>query len=386
MSIRISKEQARRFLIHYHYLDQDTLTGTSGILKYMDRVRCIQYDPLNVVGQNQDLILQSRISDYRPHLLRELLYSDYQLIDQWDKNMSICLSEDWPYFSRFRGKYIEWCNQHRDITDAIVKRITTQGTCCSSDFEFEEKVDWHYGETRMARAALEGMYYAGELVIHHKIHTRKYYDLAERHIPQDILHAQEPNIAEKDFFDWFVLRRLDCIGMLWNRPSDAWLGVQPFIGSGFKSKERNEAFGRLLTDHRIAEVEIEDMLYPLYIRTENLPMLEAITKFDAQNTPFLRILAPLDNMLWDRNLIKELFDFEYRWEVYKPAADRQYGYYVLPVLYGDQLVARFEPEKHHQNGKSVIKNWWWEKELQLNSSLEHEVREGMKRFTEYLNI
>ncbi|GGH14897.1 hypothetical protein GCM10008013_08800 [Paenibacillus segetis] len=236
----------------------------------------------------------------------------------------------------------------------------------------------------MARAALEGMYYAGELVIHHKVRTRKYYDLAERHITTSVLHSPEPNATEQDFFDWFVLRRIDSIGLLWNRPSDAWLGIQPSIGSGFKSKERNEAFSRLLTNHKIVEVTIENMTFPLYIRSENLPMLEGITKQDALSKPHVRILAPLDNLLWDRNLIKELFNFEYRWEVYKPAVDRQYGYYVLPVLYGDQLIARFEPEKHHQNGKSVIKNWWWEKDLHIESSLELAVQEGMQRFGKYL--
>ena len=72
------------------------------------------------------------------------------------------------------------------------------------------------------------------------------------------------------------------------------------------------------------------------------------------------VLAPLDNLLWDRRLVKELFDFDYRWEVYKPAGDREFGYYVLPVLYGDRLIARFEPGRDKKGGMLIIKNWWWE--------------------------
>jgi uncharacterized protein YcaQ len=71
----------------------------------------------------------------------------------------------------------------------------------------------------------------------------------------------------------------------------------------------------------------------------------------------------LDNLLWDRKFIKALFGFDYRWEVYKPVAERQYGYYVLPILYGDRFVARFEPGFDKKSRKLTIKNWWWEPEV-----------------------
>lgn len=382
--MRITKEQARRFLIRYHHLDDGKLLGKKGILEYMQHVRCIQYDPLNVVGFNQDLVLQSRIQDYRPQLLRELLYSDFQLVDLWDKNMSICITDDWPYFSRFRRGYLEWCDQHPEVTHTIQEKIRNDGVVSSASFNMEEKVSWHYGDTRLARAALEGMYYSGELVIHHKVHTRKYYDLAERHIPQEIFHTQDPNVTDDQFLDWFVLRRITCVGLLWNRPSDAWLGITSSIGNGLRSKERNEAFTRLLADHRIMELRIEGMQHPVYMVTKSLELLEEILgEHDKPHTA--RILAPLYNMLWDRKLIKELFDFDYRWEVYKPAAERQYGYYVLPVLYGDMLVARFEPTKTDSLSDSFIKNWWWESHIDPTPDMLAAIEQTLNQFSWYLN-
>jgi uncharacterized protein YcaQ len=94
----------------------------------------------------------------------------------------------------------------------------------------------------------------------------------------------------------------------------------------------------------------------------------------------------LDNLLWDRQLIKELFGFEYKWEVYKPVTERNYGYYVLPVLYGDRFVARFEPGRDKKNNALVIKNWWWEPEVERNAGMNEDLRDCFQRFKSYLSV
>jgi uncharacterized protein YcaQ len=108
---------------------------------------------------------------------------------------------------------------------------------------------------------------------------------------------------------------------------------------------------------------------------------------DSDNVrPRAAIIAPLDNLLWDRKLVKELFDFEYRWEVYKPVAERQYGYYVLPVLYGDRFVARFEPGKDKQRQALIIKNWWWETDVEITAELRSELHNCFRKFLGYLGL
>jgi uncharacterized protein YcaQ len=96
------------------------------------------------------------------------------------------------------------------------------------------------------------------------------------------------------------------------------------------------------------------------------------------------IIAPLDNLLWDRELIGQLFNFKYRWEVYKPVAEREYGYYVLPVLYGDRFVTRFEPERDKKTGAFVIKNWWWEEEIEKTDEMFNALHDCFQRFSGYL--
>lgn len=107
-------------------------------------------------------------------------------------------------------------------------------------------------------------------------------------------------------------------------------------------------------------------------------------KLNSETQSKAKILAPLDNMLWDRNLISELFGFEYRWEVYKPVSERKYGYYVLPVLYGNRFIARFEPERARKNQEFYIKNWWWEAGVEIDDQLKEEVILCLERFADYL--
>jgi len=374
--IQITKQQARMFLLRYQGLyDEFEFAGMEGILSYVRRVGCIQFDPLNVVGTNPELDLQSRIKDFNRNMLWELLYKERKLVDYWDKNMSIFPLEDWHYFQRQRDRHQAWCNDHKEVVERVYTDIQNKGYLCSGDLDDNEKVNWSWGPTRLSRATLEGMYHAGLLIIHHKVNTRKYYDLAVKHIPEELYFASDPFETNEEYYDWYVLRRIGSVGFLWNRPSDAWLGI-----IGMKSAERNGAFARLLKADKIIEVKIEGLQHPVYIRRTDLDTFNKAIALDSSNER-ASILAPLDNLLWDRRLIKELFDFDYRWEVYKPVEERQYGYYVLPVLYGDKLVARFEPSKHRGNEPLTIKNWWWEDVATITTPMKESILKSLARFS-----
>ncbi|WP_268895031.1 MULTISPECIES: DNA glycosylase AlkZ-like family protein [Paenibacillus] len=133
---------------------------------------------------------------------------------------------------------------------------------------------------------------------------------------------------ELEHHKWRVLRRIGSVGLLWNRASDAWLNIW-----GLKAAQRNEVFRQLLHEARIVAVAVEQMKDTLYCRAEDLPLIEAVLQ---NPEPKFRceLIAPLDNLIWDRKLINELFGFDYTWEIYTPAIKRKFGYYVLPLLYG----------------------------------------------------
>ena len=99
----------------------------------------------------------------------------------------------------------------------------------------------------------------------------------------------------------------------------------------------------------------------------------------------VRFLAPLDNLLWDRKLVKDIFGFDYKWEVYTPESKRKYGYYVLPILYGGDFIGRFEPEFYKKEKGLVVKNFWWEYGIQLNNDIKNQIKESIYDFCKYLD-
>lgn len=228
--ISFSKRQAKRFILSYQGLwPSAKVEGKEGVLEYIRRVGCVQFDPLNIVGHNQELVLQSRVKGFRSHMLRELLYDDRRLIDGWDKNMSIYPVEDWPYFERRRRSCLKYySNRSKEVTKVVPlvrKTIEERGPVSSKDLDFDQTVEWSWSPTRLARAALESMYFWGELIVHHKVHTRKYYDFALRQIPEDLRTNADPHRTDEEYHDWYVLRRISGVGLLWMKAGDAWLGI-----------------------------------------------------------------------------------------------------------------------------------------------------------------
>jgi uncharacterized protein YcaQ len=384
-AITISKQEARRFILSHQGLwPPHQLHGKSGILDHIRRVGCIQFDPLNMAGNNPELVLQARVADFQPLMLQELLYKDRVLLDGWDKMMSIYSVEDWPYFQRRRdsakNRLGEDSRPAISILPQVRKSIEARGPLSSIDLDFDQTVDWSWAPTKIARAALESMYFWGELVIHHKVHTRKVYDFASNHIPQELRSAPDPNETEEQYQDWYIHRRIGSVGLLWGKAGDAWLAMP-----GIKSKERNAAIKRLLKKRMIIEVQVDGINHPFYMRGDDRIHFGNIRGVD-ETFREAAFIAPLDNLLWDRKLVKDLFYFDYRWEVYKPVEKRQYGYYVLPVLYGDRFVARFEPIRDKKNGILRIKNWWWEPDEVLTQSMQNDLDQCFKRFLNFLGV
>lgn len=383
-ALAVAKRQLCRHLLRWHHLtNEDALGGLADIPDYVRKVGCIQYDPLDVVGRNPDLVLQSRCEAYKKDDIRGLLYEERSLVDIWDKNMSIIHRGDWPFFSRHRNRHGAWCLEREDVMRQIEEYLEEHDSACSSDFALEERVDWHYGPQRLAKAALECMCYAGRLVVHHKKGTRRYYGLARKYVPRELYEAPDPNETDEEFYKWSVLRRINGVGALWNRPSDAWLGIE-----GMNAARREEAFASLLAEGAAVELVVEGLKYPLYIARENLPLLEACTPGDEPDEA-TRILAPLDNLLWDRKLVAALFDFDYRWEVYTPAPQRKYGYYVLPLLQGDRFVGRIELAQEKEARTLVVKNIWWEdghKGAREKKKRVRQIESTFVRFAGYLGL
>lgn len=238
-----------------------------------------------------------------------------------------------------------------EVLPHIRDKLRKEGPLSSLELGLEKKIGWPWGPARIARAALESMFWWGELIVHHSTGKRKYYDFSKNHLPEETLQAPDPNKTLEDYHDWHVKRRIKSLGLLWALAGDVWLGIH-----GMKSKERVASINRLLKKGEILEVNVDGLSAPLFICKENEDELTEALDTNVVPTE-AAVIAPLDNLLWNRRLLKELFEFDYVWEVYKPAHLRQYGYYVVPVLLGDRFIARFEPVGNSKSKTLIIKGW-----------------------------
>jgi len=357
MTYQLTLAQARRFLLRLHGLiGEPRFAGRQGVLDYIAQVGCIQFDPIDACGQNAQLVLQSRVKGFQKSMLDDLLYKDRLLVDFFDKQLAIWPAETWPYFARKRAYYGGYGRSSEPVAavcDRVLTHISEHGPSCSKDLGLPEKVHWYWSDTTLGRATLETLYFQGKLVIHHKKGTLKYYDLAERHLPAPLLEADDPHPDDWDYTLWNVLRRVGSVGFQQARRSDAFLGVKGVERGGVK-----KAILQLHDLGRLIRVEIEGIAEPYYAAARDAALLEEVLS-GTEYKPQCAFIAPLDNLIWDRKLLRQIFGFEYTWEIYVPEAKRRYGYYTLPVLYGERFVARIEPVRG-KDGVLEIRGLWLE--------------------------
>ena len=388
--MKITREQARRFILSRQgLLGKYRFTGKDGAYQYVRQTGCIQYDPVDVCGKNAELTLQSRVKGFTKKTLEDLLYRDRLLVDYTDKELSIWPREDWPYFSGYRERSIAQGASFEgipELEEQAVTYIREHGPVSSATLPIEGEIFWHssmhwsghwHKKSQAARSVLEQLYTDGVLLIHHKSGSRKFYDLADRYFSQELLTATNPCPDEAAFLSWRVQRRIGAVGLLWNRRSDAWLGIN------LNNEQRERAFESLRKTGRITPVEVDEIRVPLYMLTEDLPFMKAVMADAIDTKSRLEFLAPLDPMLWDRKLIEALWDFRYTWEIYTPAVKRKYGYYVLPMLYGEKLTGRIEAAADRKTGTLVVKNIWYEDGVRQTKKLADAIDRSVKRLASF---
>jgi uncharacterized protein YcaQ len=269
-----------------------------------------------------------------------------------------------------------------EAAPTILKVVQERGPTCSldlKDLEEDDTVSWSWGRrARLGGAALDILYDVGELGIHHRVANRRVFDLTERLLPADLLEAPDPNETDEDYQNWHILRRVGSYGLAYAGIGFLWQGI-------LDAKARHVTLARLVELGDAVAVALEDVPRRVYfMRTVDLPTLDAVRDQDPPQ-PQAAFIAPLDNLIWNRNLMRLAFDFDYTWEVYTPAAKRKYAHYVLPVLYGDRFVARFEPAFDKKTCQLAIANWWWEEGVRPDDAMHAALSRCLGEFTRYLD-
>lgn len=380
-----SKEEVRHMLCRYHNLDgAEMLCGKIGVEKIMQRIHSIQYDPLNVVARNADLVLQARVTDYKEQDPYNLLYKEHKLIDGFDKEMCIYNTKDFNCFRYVRHehqKYVVSSLQYRnqmgvlDILDDVRDFVAKNGRTGTKDISIGEVRESRWGHKKLSSVALDYLFNCGEFCVVDKRGTQRYFDLTERVIESKNFQCNQDMTIE-EFLEWYIERRIQSVGFIWNKSGGAWQGH--FLS---ENEIRGSTLQILIEKNKIDEIQVEGIKETFYVSKD----IQKYMKNQTANN-YARFIAPLDNTMWDRQMIEKLFGFIYRWEVYTPIAKRKFGYYVLPVLYNGRFIARFEAESVRQAGEFAIKNWWWEPEVEPDNDMIEIIIKEMICFAEFLQV
>ncbi len=380
----ISRETAGRFLVLRHLLAPPRALppAPSSVLAVLDRLGSLQFDPLEVAGRNHDLVLLARIAGYRREWTDALLYEDRLLFEAYNKMLSILPTSELPWYRitwdrGHRRHHAETFPPHAEVVEDLLERIRRDGPLSSTDVETHDAIDWYWRPTNRVRALLEALAEAGILGIARRAGNRRYYDLIERLYPADLL-ATRPD--EHDQLRHKLLSRYRAHGLLGaGGQTELWHGIRSHemppdaTTAPPAAKTRHALRAELVDDGRLVPVEIDGVRGERYILGDELALLDQAEREIGTGgsrrddagpvggaSPGVAFLGPLDPLVWDREFLRHVFAFDYVWEVYVPAAKRRWGYYVLPILFGDRLVGRIEPRIDRRAGALRVIGLWWE--------------------------
>jgi uncharacterized protein len=357
---QISADHARRFLVSRHLLDppRSLPAEATSVLRVVDRLGGLQFDPLEVPGaRNHDLVLHARIGDYRRGWCEEWLYGpDRRLVEVYNKSLNILPIQELPHYAvawdRASSRYSDGIlREQAKVADAIVEQIRRDGPLSTASFrDHNHQIDWWWAPTSAARAVMEALFVTGRLGIARREGNRRYYDLIERLVPKKLLAPRE---SHEEAMRHRLLSRYRGVGLLGGQPN-----AEVILGTG-NAADRARWTAELVEAGILVPLGVEGVRQVRYALSAELPILEAAASA-GDRLPAITFMAPLDPLIWDRRLLRDLFAFDYIWEVYVPQAKRKHGYYVLPILFGDRLIGRIEPRLERKTGVLHILGVWFE--------------------------
>jgi uncharacterized protein YcaQ len=352
--VEVGADEARRFLVARHFLaPARSLEGLDGVLAVFRRFGSIQFDPIAVAGRNHDLVLHARVAGYEPAWC-DRLYEQREIFEATNKALSFVPASEFPWFRHVMGRkgprfHSQALADNAAAAERVLERIRTEGPVSSADFARESSPtkNWFGVPENAVRAVLEAYTVDGVIGLARREGNLRYYDLIERLLPAE-LPARE--VPERDQVRHKLLSRHRAHGLLGAGGAG---GTFARIAS---PDVRKALHSELVELGAIVPGTVEGMRGKRFVVAEEVALVQA----PSGPTSSVAFIAPFDSLLWDTALLGGLFDFEYVWEGFFPPAKRRWGYYVLPILFGDRLVGRIEPRIDATERSVRVLDVWWE--------------------------
>jgi uncharacterized protein YcaQ len=381
----VSREAARQLMIEKQGItDFLGRVEKSHIYETVDRLGCLQIDTIHVVERSHYLTLWSRLGCYKKEFLHEVAYRDRLLFEYYAHALSYIPFKDYRFYraqmernrTMMRSRFVTRSGMDTALIDEVYRRVADEGPLSSSDFEGPRTIDG-WGNWKPAKLALELMYRAGLLLIHHRYNFQKYYDLVDNVIPSNV---DTSDTTEEERMTFFALRALGALGIA--KPQEIRKYFQSPNRKLGSTKKLLGILDNMVSEGQVERHSVEGDEKPFYCLPDDYQRLQEL---EAGNFRFddVRLFIYFDSLLWIRKRVENLFGFVPKLEVFLPKTDRIYGFYHLPVLYGDRLVARIEPKMDRKNDILNILGYWVEDGFKPTEDYEEKLHKNLDNFAQF---
>jgi uncharacterized protein YcaQ len=374
--ITISQQTARRFVLGKQGLwPGRRWKGKRGTVEALRACEAVQLDPLNVVARSQDIVLNSRVLDYKPGYLQQALYKERQFFDYggW---LAVYPISELPYWRVNMERYSlakrveDFVFTHHEIFDFVRAELKKRGPLGNRDFEGKSLDNWNYRGRKETSLALYDMWISGELMMHHRDGFNRVYDFRENIAPKELDYVA----SEKEAEDFFAHKAVSFMGL----KSGTKMGVElhGYLRRDYSPAQIKNLLGRLREAGTFTQVQMDGGRETYLVLTEDLAVLESLEKGkvpkgwkpkDSTTLDEVTLLSPLD-IVSARGRAKKLFDFDYKWE-----------------LYGDDLVARLDPKLERGTMTLQINGFWCEDDAPVkDADFASALAKGLRRFAGFV--
>lgn len=354
LSCPFSPKELRQLVLQHQGLLQPA-SGKAAVAEVLKQISYVQLDSIYVVERAHHHVLFNRVKNYQPNMLDKAL-EQKQSFEYWSHAAAFLPAEDYR-FSLQRKLLLQngdnhWFNPEQQLMNEVLARVAAEGPLKASDFVSQGKKNGAWWDWQPAKQALEQLFMQGKLMVAKRDKFQKVYDLAERVWPD---HHQHQPPTDAEFADYLIERCLQ---------SQAVATVQQI---GYLRKNMllalKQQLKQQLEQGRLQSFLLDGKTYyhkPQLVLTDNTPK-------KVPNKVWL--LSPFDNLVIQRERLKQLFNFDYQIEVYVPAAKRQIGYYSLPMLYKDQFIGQVDVKADRASKTLLLQHLVLDEQVKLTDAL-----------------
>ncbi|MGD9900512.1 MAG: winged helix-turn-helix domain-containing protein [Calditrichaceae bacterium] len=363
-TISIPLENARKIILNAQLLDgSDALPkGKQGILSIINKLGYVQIDTIAIIKRAHHHTLWTRTANYNESMLHDLQTTDRAVFEYWGHAMSYLPMSDYRFFlprmKNFENPSSKWAEyqfqKSGHLLEPVLERIRDEGPLSSKDFSHpSDKKGGTWWDWKPAKIALELLFWKGDLMITERKNFQKIYDLTERVLPSE-LNITMPD--ENELGQFLVKRALTAFGIANDKEIQKYLQPETSRDSDLQVANKevlSTTINHLLEEKEITPVKIEGIDNSVFY----VPTTALENSADLQSEPSrIHLLSPFDNLIIQRDRIKSIFGFDYTLECYLPEKKRKFGYFTLPVLFGERFVARLDPKADRKNKILLIQN------------------------------